>query len=238
MRIAKWLSLQGQCSRREAERLIEQGCVKVNDTLISHPATFITDTDQVKINDTLVGRKEKVRLWVFHKPKGLITTHKDPQKRPTVFDKLPDCVEGRVVSVGRLDLNSEGLLLLTNHAPLAHYFEQPKNQVERVYRVRIHGHGWGPDYIKQLAAGIKVDGVHYAPITVVTEKTNRHNHWIKMTLHEGKNREIRRIFEHFGFKVDRLIRVSYGPFALDELKTGEAKEAPYKLFKPFVAEKS
>ena len=217
-RIAKFMAAAGLCSRRDAERWIAEGRVEVNGETLTTPATLVGDDDTVTVDGKPIATETPIpRLWVYHKPAGLVTTHHDPEGRPTVFEHLPRDLP-RVISVGRLDLDSEGLLLLTNSGTLARAMELPSNAQERVYRVRIRGLPM-QTHLDQLARGVRIDGVHYQPIDVVVEneKAFGRNQWLTVRLSEGKNREIRRIFEHFDLPVSRLIRVSYGAFELMDL---------------------
>lgn len=221
----------GLCSRRDAEKWIAAGRVSVNGQVISTPATLVGEADVITVDGQPVGVRQPARLWCYHKPAGLVTTHKDPAGRPTVFDNLPKNLP-RVVSVGRLDLNSEGLLLLTTDGELARSLELPSRGWKRKYRVRIHGK-MTPQIISRLQKGVTIDGIRYAPTIVEIEPNQAQgsNQWILVTLTEGKNREIRKIMAHFGFDVSRLIRVAYGPFQLGNLPPGEVREMPAKVIK-------
>ncbi len=230
IRIAKRMANAGLCSRREAERWIADGRVSINGTIITTPATTVAPADNVCVDGNPLPQQESPRLWCYHKPRGLITTHQDPQGRPTIFEKLPDSLP-RVISVGRLDINSEGLLLLTNHGELSRYMELPTTGWIRHYRLRVFGK---PTRLDSLTKGITVDGVHYGPITATLEQSGTSNSWISVSLSEGKNRELRRIFEHLGHPVSRLIRTSYGPFQLGRLKQGEIKEVSTKMLRQSV----
>ncbi len=222
-RIAKVIARAGYCSRRDAEKLILEGKVTLNGKIVDSPALNVSINDDIAINGKLLNKISNERLWLFYKPVGVITTHKDPQGRPTVFELLPKSMP-RVVSVGRLDLNTEGLLLLTNSGELARQFELPSNGLKRVYRCRVFGK-ITPNIISALAKGVTVDGVRYGKIIVRTEKEQTSmNNWISVELTEGKNREIRKVFEHFDLKVNRLIRTNYGSYSLDGLKIGESRE--------------
>ncbi len=221
IRVAKVIAAAGHCSRREAEELIAEGRVKVNGQVITSPATFITD-HSVKIDDKLINAKSPTRLWLFHKPTGFLTTTKDPNNRKTIFDLLPKDLP-RVIAIGRLDYNTEGLLLLTTDGALARQLELPKNQFIRQYRARVFGK-IDAERLKRLERGITVDGVRYGSIKVEIEVEKASNSWLKISLTEGKNREIRKVMEHLGLKVNRLIRVSYGDFTLGTLPVGQVTE--------------
>jgi 23S rRNA pseudouridine2605 synthase len=228
-RIAKWLSRAGVASRRDAEKLVEEGRVKLNGTPVAHPATFIVMGDIVQVNGKVVETPDRARLWRYHKPEGLMTTHKDPEGRPTVFEKLPEHLP-RVVSVGRLDLNSEGLLLLTNDGGLARRLELPSNGWIRRYRVRVHG--VVPERaLAGLADGVTVEGVRYAPIQAAVDSRALSNTWLSVSLQEGRNREIRRVMTHLNLQVTRLIRVAYGPFQLGNLERGGVDEISGKVLR-------
>jgi 23S rRNA pseudouridine2605 synthase len=228
-RLAKVIARHGLASRRGAEELILAGKVTVNGKKIITPALNVTDSDVISVAGQMLGEQEPARLWLYHKPQGLVTTHRDPQGRPTVFQNLPEGLP-RVVSVGRLDLNSEGLLLLTNDGALARHMEHPDTGWRRRYRVRVYQTPSARD-IAALARGLTVEGVRYKPVEVEPETEGKSNVWLAVTLTEGKNREIRKLFEHLGHPVSRLIRVAYGPFQLGSLKPGEVKEVPRKVVK-------
>lgn len=222
-RVAKVIARSGVCSRRHAEVLISEGKVKVNNSIITEPGTKVSAADTIAVNGKILAPPEKTRLWLFYKPKGAITSNHDPQGRVTVFDLLPKDMP-RVITIGRLDYNTEGLLLLTNDGELARILELPKNQVIREYRVRIFGKLY-QDIISQLSAGVTVEGINYAGIDAEPETSSPgSNTWIKVKLKEGKNREIRKVFSHFDLEVTRLIRVAYGSFSLQNLKLGEVRE--------------
>ena len=223
-RIAKVLARAGICSRRDAERLIAEGRVSVNGHVLDTPAVKVTGGEDIRVDGKRVGKADATRLWLYHKPAGLVTTHRDEQGRDTIFDHLPRGMP-RVISVGRLDLNSEGLLLLTNNGELSRHLELPATGWARSYRVRAFG-DIDERGIAALAAGMTVDGVRYGPIEAhVTQKKGR-NLWMVMTLHEGKNREIRRVLSALGMTVNRLIRTSYGPFELGDLEREDVQEVP------------
>lgn len=223
-RIAKRMAAAGLCSRRDAERWIAAGRVQVNGVLIDTPALTVSEDDVIVIDGEIVAEKVETRLWLYHKPAGLVTTHSDPEGRPTVFDNLPEGVP-RVISVGRLDLSSEGLLLLTTSGELSRHLEHPDSGWKRKYRVRMRGF---PDEatLRLLKRGVTIEDVTYRGITVEKEgqQSAGSNDWALVTLTEGKNREIRRVFEHFGHPVSRLIRTAYGPFQLGKLAPGDARE--------------
>ncbi len=231
-RIAKRMARAGLCSRREAEKWIEEGRVKVNGKKITSPALNVTPSDSIVVDGKPIADTEPTRLFLYHKPPGLVTTHKDPEGRPTVFEKLPKTI-GRVISIGRLDLNSEGLLLLTNDGNLARKLELPSTGWIRRYRVRMYG-GITESMLTEMKAGVTIDGMRYGSVEATLESQRSNNSWMMVSLTEGKNREIRKIFEHFGCQVSRLIRVSYGPFQLGALPKGEVKEVTGKVLKSFI----
>ena len=228
-RIAKWLARAGVASRREAEAMLPVGRVRVNNAVVTVPTTFIQPGDLVQVDGKLVEEPQRTRLWRYHKPPGLVTTHRDPQDRPTVFGKLPPTLP-RVVSVGRLDLNSEGLLLLTNDGALARRLELPSNGWIRRYRVRVFG--WTDDKaLAGLERGLDVEGVRYGPIEGGLDSRKGDNAWLTVALREGRNREVRRVMEHLGLRVSRLIRVAYGPFQLGVLPRGGVDEVSGKVLR-------
>ncbi|MCW8835356.1 MAG: rRNA pseudouridine synthase [Rhodospirillales bacterium] len=221
-RIAKVLARAGLCSRREAERWISDGRIAVNGKVLDTPAFVVNDGDIVTVDGKPLPEKPETRLWRYHKPVGQVTTHSDPEGRPTVFASLPPEL-GRVISVGRLDLNSEGLLLLTNDGELARHLELPSTGWVRRYRVRVYG-TVNDHKLNKMANGVTVEGVRYGSIKATLDSTQRNNSWLTVSLEEGKNREIRKVMEHFDLKVSRLIRIAYGPFQLGTLKSGETDE--------------
>jgi 23S rRNA pseudouridine2605 synthase len=228
-RIAKFLARAGIASRRDAEKLVADGKVFVNNQRIDHPASFVGPADLVVVNGVPVDAPGKQKLWRYHKPDGLVTTHKDPQGRPTVFEKMPPGMP-RVVSVGRLDLNSEGLLLLTNDGGLARQLELPSNGWIRRYRVRVHGEV-DERILAGLSKGLTVDGTKYGPIEAGLDSRKGANAWLTVSLREGKNREIRRVMSHLNLGVTRLIRIAYGPFQLGNLARGAVDEVPQKVLR-------
>ena len=228
-RIAKAIARAGICSRRDAEAMILEGRVIVNGKKISSPALNVTERDDIRIDGKPLPQPERTRLFRYYKPRGLVTTAKDPEGRPTVFDSLPPGLP-RVISVGRLDLNSEGLLLLTNDGELARKLELPATGWVRRYRVRVNG-DVDQKHLEQLNRGIEVEGVRYGAIQATLDRQQGDNSWLTMALTEGKKREIRKICGHFGWPVSRLIRVAYGPFQLGQLQRGDIEEVPAKVLR-------
>ncbi len=226
-RIAKVIARAGVCSRREAERLIAEDRVAVNGERLDSPAVNVTATQRITIDGEVLPAPAPPRLWRYHKPAGLITSASDPQGRPTVFASLPPEL-GRLLSVGRLDMNSEGLLLLTNDGALKRRLELPASGWIRRYRVRVHGRV-EPRKLAGLEQGVRVDGVDYGPIRAELERQTGANAWLKMALTEGKNREVRKVLEHVGLAVNRLIRVAYGPFQLGRLPRRGLDEVSAKV---------
>ena len=226
-RIAKVLARAGVCSRREAERWIADGRVSVDGRVLTTPALTVSAASEIRVDGSPLPTADRPRLWRYHKPAGLVTSHRDEKGRPTVFAALPEDLP-RLISVGRLDLNSEGLLLLTNDGGLARRLELPSTGWARRYKVRVHGEVQ-PERLAALAKGITVDGLAYGPIRAALERQQGSNAWIAMALREGKNREVRRVFEHLGLQVTRLIRLSYGPFQLGNLPRGAVDEVPKKV---------
>ena len=228
-RIAKVIARAGLASRREAEQLILQGRVSVNGKTINSPALNVTASDKVVVNGKVVGAPDEPRIWLYHKPVGLVTTTKDEQGRPTIFDKLPEEMP-RVMSVGRLDLNSEGLLLLTNDGGIKRKLELPATGWLRKYRVRVKGSP-SDEKLEPLRKGLMIDGERFQPMTVTLDRQQGANAWLTIGLREGKNREIRRAMTDLGLTVNRLIRISYGPFQLGQLKPGAVEELRRKVIR-------
>lgn len=228
-RLAKFMARSGVCSRRQAEEYIQQKRVTVDGEIVESPAFNVTGDEKILFDGEKLPEIQQTRLWLYHKPTGLVTTHKDEKERPTVFDNLPAGMP-RVISVGRLDLNSEGLLLLTNNGELSRKLELPSNGWLRRYKVRVHG-AVDDKKLKALLKGTVIDGVEYGPVKAEIESTQGSNSWLLVTLSEGKNREIRKVMKSIGLDVARLIRLSYGPFQLGSLKKGEVREVPAKVLK-------
>jgi len=228
-RVAKLLARAGLCSRREAERWIAEGRVSLDGHVLESPAVVATAESDLRVDGKPIPQKEPSRLWRYHKPAGLVTTHRDEKGRPTVFERLPPELP-RVVSVGRLDLTSEGLLLLTNDGGLARALELPSRGWTRRYRVRVHGSVEAPR-LKSLEKGLTLDGISYGPIRAELERAQGSNAWLTMALQEGKNREIRRVLAYLGLDVTRLIRIAYGPFQLGHLPRGNVEEIPRRVLR-------
>ncbi|HVZ51873.1 MAG TPA: pseudouridine synthase [Pseudolabrys sp.] len=221
-RIAKVIARAGLASRREAEAWIAAGRVAVNGKAITSPALNVGARDRITIDGAPLPRRARTRLFLYHKPRGLVTSHSDPEGRPTIFAALPKHLP-RLISVGRLDMNTEGLLLLTNDGGLARVLELPATQWLRSYRVRALGRVT-QDALDPLRKGITIDGIRYGAIEATLDREQGANVWLTFAIREGKNREVRRVLEHLGLKVNRLIRVSYGPFELGKLDDGDVKE--------------
>ncbi|WP_417492499.1 pseudouridine synthase [Maricaulis sp.] len=228
-RIAKYLARAGVASRREVERMIEGGRVKVDGKTLDTPAFKVTGRETIVVDGVLVETPEATRLWLYHKPAGLVTTHSDPEGRETVFDRLPKEI-GRVISIGRLDLTSEGLLLLTNDGALARALELPSTGWTRRYRARAFG-TIDNAAIAKLQAGITVEGIKYGPMEVEVERETGSNIWLTIGIKEGKNREVRRALDAVGLRVNRLIRIAYGPFQLGQIDRGEVKSVASRVLK-------
>ena len=235
-RIAKWLSRAGVASRRDAERMLADGRIALNGQIVTHPASFVADGDVVQVDRRVVDPPERSRLWRYHKPDGLVTTHRDPEGRPTIFDRMPSGMP-RVVSVGRLDLNSEGLLLLTNDGELKRQLELPANGWIRRYRARV----WGQvdeSALARLSEGIVLEVFKTGPIEAALDSRRGENAWLTVALREGRYREVRRVMTALNLTVTRLIRVAYGPFQLGQLKPFEIEEVPAKVMREQLARPS
>jgi 23S rRNA pseudouridine2605 synthase len=227
MRIAKAIAHAGLCSRRDAERMIEAGRVAVNGKVLTTPAHVVAATDKIVVDGKALPQPEAPRLWRYNKPRGLVTSHKDPQGRKTVFEALPESLP-RVVSVGRLDINTEGLLLLTTDGALARHLELPSTGWLRRYRARAHGRVT-QEALDALRDGITIDGIRYGGVEARMDREQGTNLWLTLALREGKNREVKRLAEHLGLVVNRLIRISFGPFALGDLAEGAVEEVKPKV---------
>jgi 23S rRNA pseudouridine2605 synthase len=237
-RIAKRLARAGLCSRREAERWIAEGRVTLDGKRLDSPAVTVTEAQLVTVDGKPLPAAEPPRLFRYHKPRGLLTTNRDPEGRPTLFEKLPAGLP-RLITVGRLDLDSEGLLLLTNDGELARHLELPATGWLRRYRARVFG-TVDPKRVQALGRGLKIEGVQYGPIEASLDRTSPDragrddtgaNQWLTLALREGKNREVRRVLEHLGLSVNRLIRIAYGPFQLGELARGGVEEVPRRVLR-------
>jgi 23S rRNA pseudouridine2605 synthase len=228
-RVAKLMARAGLCSRRDAERWIAEGRVSLDGRVLDSPAVTATAESDLRVDGKPIPQKEPARLWRYHKPAGLVTTHRDEKGRPTVFERLPPELP-RVISVGRLDLTSEGLLLLTNDGGLARALELPSRGWIRRYRVRVHG-PVDAAKLKSLEKGLTLDGISYGAIRAAIERAQGSNAWLTMSLQEGKNREIRRVLGHLGLDVTRLIRIAYGPFQLGHLARGGVEEVPRRVLR-------
>jgi 23S rRNA pseudouridine2605 synthase len=226
-RVAKRIARSGLCSRRDAERWIAAGRVAVDGQVLTSPALSVTAANLVTVDGEPLPEPERARLFRYHKPPGLLTAARDPEGRPTIYDRLPAGLP-RLMPVGRLDLTSEGLLLLTNDGALKRRLELPSTGWVRRYRVRVHGR-IDEAALASLSRGITLDGFSYGPIEAALERVQGSNAWLRIALREGKNREVRRVLEHFGWPVSRLIRLSFGPFQLGGLRPGEVEEITGKV---------
>jgi 23S rRNA pseudouridine2605 synthase len=227
-RIAKFLSESGVCSRREGERLIEEGRIKINNVRVDHPSTLVGEADVVTFDNRTVQRRTESKVWIFHKPKECITSTKDPEGRRTVFDILPKSFE-HVKYVGRLDYWSEGLLLLTNDGAFARTMSLPVHEIPRVYDVRVYGE-INDSKLALLRKGVTIDGIQYRPMIINILSNEGKNSWLEITLFEGKNREIRKVIEYIGCQVNRLVRIAFGPVQLEDLKVNQVREISINLF--------
>ena len=236
-RLAKVIARTGYCSRREAEQLIIDGDVKVNGEVCTNCATLITD-ESIKINNKLLNPKEKTKLWIFNKPKGYIVTRNDPQKRKNIFSILPTELK-KTITVGRLDMDTEGLLLLTNNGELSRYIELPTTGWTRQYKVKVHGNleRIEKNFEKLAQRGITIDNVKYSPMKLSIISKGNTNAWLKISITEGKNREVRNIMQYFGLQVMKLIRISYGPFNLGSIPTGCVKSVHNQALKDAIGNK-
>ena len=235
-RIAKAIARAGLASRREAEEWIAAGRVAVNGAVIASPALNVTARDRIERRRRAAAERERTRLFLYHKPRGLVTTHADPRGRPTIFQRLPEDLP-RLISVGRLDFNTEGLLLLTNDGALARVLELPATGWLRRYRVRAHGSVTQPQ-LDELRAGVTVDGIHYGAIDATLDRVQGSNLWLTFAIREGKNREVRNVLGHLGLTVTRLIRVSFGPFQLGELAEGAVEEVRTRVLREQLGEQA
>ena len=225
-RLAKRIAGAGLCSRRQAEEWIKDGRVKINGAPQTSPAINVSTADSISVDDKTLPQLAPPRLWRYYKPRGLVVSHRDEKNRPTIFDAIREKYKDalpRLISVGRLDLDSEGLLLLTNSGVLARYLELPSTGWTRKYRVRVRGQVQA-EHLKALGQGITIEGIRYRPVIAALDRQSTSNAWITIALTEGKNREIRKLMGHFGYEVSRLIRTSFGPFTLARLDEGAVME--------------
>ena len=229
LRIAKFIAQSGIASRRQAEKMILEKRVEVDGEIISSAALNVNKESKVRVDGREIYKQKKLRVWSFFKPDGVIVTNRDNKNRKTIYDILPKNLEN-VISIGRLDINSEGLILLTNSGEFARYLELPVNNFERQYKVRVHG---DVDFnkINLIEKGITIDGVSYSKNKITIGKKTGANSWLSITLREGKNREIRKLFKHIDLSVNRLLRVSYGPFKLNDMKKGELRQISSNFLK-------
>lgn len=227
-RIAKAIARSGLCSRREAERWIINGQVKLNSKILTECGVNVTSKDVIEVNGKPLPNKVITKLWMYHKQRGYLVTNYDPEGRSTIFDQLKNKIETRFISVGRLDMDSEGLILLTNDGDLARKLELPATGWLRKYRVRVHGYVIPKD-LEPLKNGITIDGIRYGRIDATLDRQQGSNAWLTLSFREGKNREVRKVMNHLGYNVNRLIRVSFGPFNLKNLPSGELEEVKNKV---------
>ena len=229
LRIAKFIARSGIASRRQAEKMILEKRVEVDGKIIDSAALNIDKDSKVRVDGKEIQKQKRLRVWSFFKPNGVIVTSKDNENRKTIYDILPKNLKN-VISIGRLDINSEGLILLTNSGEFSRYLELPINDFERQYKVRVRG-DVDIDKINLIEKGITIDGVNYSRNKITIGKKTGVNSWLSITLNEGKNREIRKLFKHIDLSVNRLLRVSYGPFKLDDMKKGELREISSNFLK-------
>ena len=227
-RIAKTIARSGLCSRREAERWIINGQVKLNSKILTECGVNVTSRDLIEVNGKPLPNKVITKLWMYHKQRGYLVTNYDPEGRSTIFDQLKNKVETRFISIGRLDMDSEGLILLTNDGDLARKLELPATGWLRKYRVRVHGYVIPKD-LEPLKNGIIIDGIKYGRIDAALDRQQGSNAWLTLSFREGKNREVRKVMNHLGYNVNRLIRVSFGPFNLKDLPSGELQEVKNRV---------
>ena len=227
-RIAKAIARSGLCSRREAERWIINGQVKLNSKILTECGVNVTSKDVIEVNGKPLPNKVITKLWMYHKQRGYLVTNYDPEGRSTIFDQLKNKIETRFISVGRLDMDSEGLILLTNDGDLARKLELPATGWLRKYRVRVHGYVIPKD-LEPLKNGITIDGIKYGRIDAALDRQQGSNAWLTLSFREGKNREVRKVMNHLGYNVNRLIRVSFGPFNLKDLPSGELQEVKNRV---------
>ena len=227
-RIAKTIARSGLCSRREAERWIINGQVKLNSKILTECGVNVTSRDLIEVNGKPLPNKVITKLWMYHKQRGYLVTNYDPEGRSTIFDQLKNKAETRFISVGRLDMDSEGLILLTNDGDLARKLELPATGWLRKYRVRVHGYVIPKD-LEPLKNGIIIDGIKYGRIDAALDRQQGSNAWLTLSFREGKNREVRKVMNHLGYNVNRLIRVSFGPFNLKDLPSGELQEVKSRV---------
>ena len=227
-RIAKAIARSGLCSRREAERWIINGQVKLNSKILTECGVNVTSKDVIEVNGKALPNKVITKLWMYHKQRGYLVTNYDPEGRSTIFDQLKNKIETRFISVGRLDMDSEGLILLTNDGDLARKLELPATGWLRKYRVRVHGYVIPKD-LEPLKNGITIDGIRYGRIDAALDRQQGSNAWLTLSFREGKNREVRKVMNHLGYNVNRLIRISFGPFNLKNLPSGELEEVKNKV---------
>ena len=227
-RIAKAIARSGLCSRREAERWIINGQVKLNSKILTECGVNVTSKDVIEVNGKPLPNKVITKLWMYHKQRGYLVTNYDPEGRSTIFDQLKNKIETRFISVGRLDMDSEGLILLTNDGDLARKLELPATGWLRKYRVRVHGYVIPKD-LEPLKNGITIDGISYGRIDAALDRQQGSNAWLTLSFREGKNREVRKVMNPLGYNVNRLIRISFGPFNLKNLPSGELEEVKNKV---------